>query len=88
MSIETASRKSLSILLIVFSAMLGAAVLDEISYNRLDATMQRSIEDRFKHHSTKVGAWVMDRQYVTEKIGVEVESLPSYQWAQQHSEMP
>ena len=78
MSIETASKRGLAIFLLLTAAILGAAVLDELSYNQQSAAFRKAIDDRFVEQSLKVGAWVMDREYVADKIGMEVEDLPSY----------
>jgi len=88
MSIETASRRGFAIILLLTAAILGAAVLDEISYNQQSAEFERAIEDRFTEQSLKVGAWVMDREIVAGKIGVKVENLPSHQLTQQRNGEP
>jgi hypothetical protein len=49
----------------------------------MEWTMQKTIDTRFQEHSTKLGAWVMDRGEVTSRIGMAVEDLPSYKWAEQ-----
>ena len=84
MANETIARKALAVMLIVAAAILGASVLDEIQYQKIDAEMDTAIDERFQQKSTKIGAWVMDREHVTAKIGIPQEELPSYQWAQQH----
>ena len=86
MSIEVASRKALAVFLIIVAAILGSAVLDEIQFNTITENTDAKMDKRFKERSTKIGAWVMDREYVTEHIGIPVESLPSYQWAKQHNQ--
>jgi hypothetical protein len=85
MSIETASKRGLAIFLLLTAAILGAAVLDELSYNQQSAEFKKAIEDRFVEQSLKVGAWVMDRETVAGKIGVKVEDLPSHQMTQQRT---
>lgn len=84
MSIDTASRRGLAIFLLVSAALLGAAVLDEVSYQQQDADFREAIDNRFAEQSLKVGAWVMDRKCVAEHIGMQVEDLPSYKMTKEH----
>jgi hypothetical protein len=72
-----------AVLLFLGAAVLGVALLDDARYRRMEWTMQKTIDTRFKEHSTKLGAWVMDRGEVTSRIGMAVEDLPSYKWAEQ-----
>lgn len=85
MSIKTVTQRGLAIFMLFTAAILGAAVLDEISYNQQSGEFKQAIEDRFVEQSLKVGAWVMDRETVAGKIGMEVEDLPSHQMTQQRS---
>jgi hypothetical protein len=78
MSIDTAQRRGLAIFLLVSAVLLGAAVLDEVSYRQQDADFRKAIDNRFVEQSLKVGAWVMDRKCVANHIGMQVEDLPSY----------
>ena len=78
MSIESASRKGLAVFLIISSALLGSAVLDEAMYNQQSEKFSEVIENKFKEQSLKLGAWVMDREGVAEYIGLDVTTLPSY----------
>jgi len=78
MSIDIAQRRGLAIFLLVSAVLLGAAVLDEVSYRQQDADFRKAIDNRFVEQSLKVGAWVMDRKCVAEHIGMQVEDLPSY----------
>jgi hypothetical protein len=88
MSIETVSKRGLAIFLLLTAAILGAAVLDEISYNQQSAEFKKAIEDRFVEQSLKVGAWVMDRETVAGKIGMDVTELPSHQLTLQRNGEP
>ena len=88
MSIETVSKRGLAIFLLLTAAILGAAVLDEISYNQQSAEFKKAIEDRFVEQSLKVGAWVMDRETVAGKIGMDVTELPSHQRTLQRNGEP
>ena len=85
MSIEVAFRKALAVFLIISASILGSAVLDEINFNTIAANTAAELDRRFQERSTKIGAWVMDRECITEHIGYPIEDLPSYQWAQQHN---
>jgi hypothetical protein len=78
MSIEAASRKGLAVFLIISAAILGSAVLDEVSYQQQNERFSKIIENKFIEQSLKVGAWVMDRKCVAEYIGLDVTTLPSY----------
>ena len=86
MSIESVFRKGAAVFLIVVAAILGAAVLDEIHFNKITSKTAAELDRRFQERSTKIGAWVMDREIVTEHIGFPVEDLPSHQWAKQHKQ--
>ena len=81
---DSTYKKALAVFLTVSAAVMGAAILDEIAFHRMDDDVAAAIEQRFKARSTKIGAWVMDRAMVTEMVGIPIESLPSYQWAEQH----
>ena len=78
MSIESASRKGLAVFLVIFAAILGSAVLDEVSYRQHSERLIKVIENKFIEQSLKLGAWVMDRECVAEYIGLDVTTLPSY----------
>ena len=78
MSIDTAQRRGLAIFLLVSAVLLGAAVLDEVSYQQQNKDFRETIDQRFSDQSLKVGAWVMDRKCVAERIGMQIEDLPSY----------
>jgi len=74
-------RQTMAGFLVLAAALIGAFALDEIYYKRQDAAFSEAIEDRFFEQSVKTGAWILDRQHVADKIGIEIESLPSYQRA-------
>jgi hypothetical protein len=78
MSIESASRKGLAVFLIISAAILGSAVLDELTYQQQNERLSKVIENKFMEQSLKIGAWVMDRECVSEYIGLDVTTLPSY----------
>lgn len=78
MSIETTSRRALAVFLVVSAALLGSALLDEVSYHKQDSEFRKALEAKFIEQSLKVGAWVMDRKCVAEHIGLDETSLPSY----------
>jgi hypothetical protein len=78
MGTDCAFRRGLAVFLIVASALIGAAMLDELYYNRQDRDFKSAIETRFIEQSSRVGAWAMDREYVSRHIGIEESELPSY----------
>jgi hypothetical protein len=78
MSIESASRKGLAVFLIISTAILGSAVLDEVAYQQQNERLSKVIENKFIEQSLKLGAWVMDRECVSKYIGLDVTTLPSY----------
>jgi hypothetical protein len=67
-----------AVLVIHIVSLLGAAVLDSIQYDTLTADTKAEIDRKFKEQSLKLGAWVMDRECVSEHIGMDVTTLPSY----------
>jgi hypothetical protein len=77
-SIETTPRKALAVFLLVSVTLVGAAVLDEVSYHQQDSKFREAIEAKFTEQSLKVGAWVLDRKCVAAHIGLDVTTLPSY----------
>ena len=74
------------VLVINALSILGAALLDKLQFDTITANTHTEIDRRFKERSTKIGAWVMDRDCITEHIGFPIEDLPSYKWAQQHNQ--
>ena len=82
MSIETVTRRSAAVILTILAAIVGAAWLDELSYQEQNAEFSKVLEERFVKQSLKTGAWVMDREHVAKKIGMPVTELPSYQHAE------
>ena len=74
------------VLVINAATIIGAAVLDRMQYNTITADTAAKMDQRFKEQSTQLGAWVMDRECITEHIGFPVEGLPSYQWAQKRKQ--
>jgi hypothetical protein len=82
MSID-AKKKILSIALLIAAPIFGAAILDGIAYRQQADEFSEAIETRFIQQSLKVGAWVMDREYVAEWVGIDVDKLPSHQIQQQ-----
>ncbi len=79
MSIELASRRGLAVFLLISASLLGAAILDEVSYHQQSHEFMRAIDARFIEQSLKVGAWAMDRECVAHHIGLDLAQLPSYQ---------
>ena len=75
-----------AVLVIHIASLLGAAVLDSLQYETITANTKAEIDRKFKERSTKIGAWVMDRDCIAEHVGFPVEELPSYKWAQQHNQ--
>ena len=67
-----------AVLVIHIASLLGAAVLDKIQYDTITETTNAEINRKFKEQSLKLGAWVMDRECVSEYIGLDVTTLPSY----------
>jgi hypothetical protein len=66
------------VLILYIVSILGAAVLDSVQYDTITANTKDEIDRKFKEQSLKLGAWVMDRECVSEHIGLDVTSLPSY----------
>lgn len=67
-------------------SILGAALLDGMQYDKITKNTDAEIDRKFQERSTKIGAWVMDRDCIAKHIGFPVEDLPSYKWAQQHNQ--
>lgn len=67
-------------------SILGAAILDSIQYDTITKDTDAELDRRFQERSTKMGAWVMDRDCITEHIGFPIEELPSYKWAKQNNQ--
>jgi len=53
-------------------------VLQEVTYQQQTVRLSKVIENKFIEQSLKLGAWVMDRECVSEYIGLDVTTLPSY----------
>ncbi len=67
-------------------SILGAAILDSRQYNTITKDTDAELDRRFQERSTKIGAWIMDRECITEHIGFPIEELPSYKLQQQNKQ--
>jgi hypothetical protein len=67
-------------------SLIGAMLLDKMQYTAITESTEARLEQRFRERSTQIGAWVMDRECITEHIGFPVGELPSYKWAQKHKQ--
>lgn len=84
---STAYFALLAVILVINAvSIIGAALLDKAQYDTITEKTEARMDQRFKERSTQIGAWIMDRECITEHIGFPVEDLPSYKWAQKHKQ--